>query len=91
VQKKIFEILGIPDEEIKNRFGHLLNAFDFGVPPHGGMAWGLDRLIMILQNEDSVREVIAFPKTQEGKDLMMNAPSGVDEKQLRETHIKLRD
>jgi len=90
-QETIFKMLGISDNEIQNRFGHLLRAFKYGVPPHGGMAWGLDRLLMILQGEESVREVIAFPKTQEGKDLMMEAPTVIEEKQLREAHIKIRE
>lgn len=89
IQKLIFQTLGLTENEIETRFGHLLRAFSYGVPPHGGMAWGLDRLIMILQEEESVREVIAFPKTQEGKDLMMEAPTPVDTKQLREVHIKV--
>lgn len=87
-QKKIFELLGISDKEIKERFGHFLKAFKYGVPPHGGMALGIDRLMMVLEGEESIREVIAFPKTQEGRDLMMDAPSSVDPNQLKEIHIK---
>ena len=84
----IFEILGHKKEDIAEKFGHLLKAFKYGVPPHGGIALGLDRIIMILQDEPSIREVIAFPKTGDGKDLMMNAPAEVDEKQLKDLHIK---
>jgi aspartyl-tRNA synthetase len=69
----------------------MLSAFKSGTPPHGGIAWGLDRLIMLLQNEPNIREVMAFPKTGEGKDLMMNAPAQISEKQLRELHIKIRE
>jgi aspartyl-tRNA synthetase len=87
----IFEILGHQPEEISAKFGHLLKAFKFGVPPHGGIALGLDRIIMLLQNEPSIREVIAFPKTGDGRDLMMEAPSPLDEKQLKELHLKILD
>jgi len=86
--KTIFEILGHKPEDIAEKFGHLINAFKYGVPPHGGIALGLDRIIMILENEPSIREVIAFPKTGDGRDLMMNAPSEVDDKQLKDLHIK---
>ena len=84
----IFEILGHMPEDITEKFGHLLNAFKYGVPPHGGIALGLDRIVMILEDEPSIREVIAFPKTGDGRDLMMNAPSEVDDKQLKDLHIK---
>ncbi|KKQ74642.1 MAG: Aspartyl-tRNA synthetase [Berkelbacteria bacterium GW2011_GWB1_38_5] len=89
VLSKVFEILGYEKETINDRFGHMLEAFKYGVPPHGGIAWGLDRLIMIIQNEPSIREVIAFPKTGDGRDLLMNAPSNVDESQLKELNIKI--
>ncbi len=85
----VFEFLGHSKEEIKKKFGHLLEAFSYGVPPHGGIALGLDRLIMILENEPTIREVIAFPKTGDGRDLMMEAPSEVEEKQLKELHLKI--
>ena len=85
----IFGIMGHKKEAIYQKFGHLLEAFKYGVPPHGGIALGLDRIIMILENESSIREVIAFPKTGDGKDLMMNAPSEIDEKQLKELHLKI--
>ena len=89
LQHKIFEILGLKEENIQSRFGHMLEAFSYGAPPHGGMAAGLDRLIMILQNEPNIREIIAFPKDGEAKDLMMGSPSGLDETQLLEAGIKV--
>lgn len=87
--KAVFSILGYSDEKIEENFGHMLKALGSGTPPHGGIAWGLDRLVMILQNEPNIREVIAFPKTGEGKDLMMDSPSEISDKQLEELHIKL--
>ena len=87
LQNKIFEILGLTSDEIEERFGHMLRAFEYGAPPHGGIAIGLDRLMMILMNEQSIREVIAFPKTGDDRDLMMGAPSQVSEKQLKELGI----
>jgi len=87
--KTVFEILGYSGEEIEQNFGHMLKALASGAPPHGGIAWGFDRLMMLLQNEPNIREVIAFPKTGEGKDLMMDSPSAVSEKQLKELGIKL--
>lgn len=89
IQKKVFKLVGLKDEEIKLRFGHLLRAFQYGTPPHGGIAMGIDRLIMILRNEPSIREVIAFPKTGDGRDLAMEAPSKIDQKQLKELKLKL--
>jgi len=91
VQKKVFKALGIDPEEAEKRFGFLLRALRYGAPPHGGIALGLDRLIMLLCGEKSIRNVIAFPKTARALDLMCEAPSEVDERQLRELHIKLRD
>ena len=88
LQKKIFEILGLDEKEINSRFGHMLEAFTFGVPPHGGLALGLDRLYAILQNEENIREVIPFPKTGDAKDLMMGAPSPLPEQALKDVHIK---
>ncbi|MDD2677843.1 MAG: aspartate--tRNA ligase [Candidatus Paceibacterota bacterium] len=85
----VFEIMGHRPEEIRKKFGHLLEAFSFGAPPHGGVALGLDRLMMVLENEQSVREVIAFPKTGDGKDLMMAAPSEINDEQLKELHLKI--
>lgn len=88
VQAKIFDILGITKEEAKHRFGHMLEAFTYGAPPHGGIAWGLDRLVMIFCDEPNIREVIAFPKDQRARDLMLDAPSEIPEKQIAEMHIK---
>lgn len=87
---KVFEILGYKEESIKNNFGHMLQAFALGTPPHGGIAWGFDRLMMILHNEPNIREVMAFPKTGEGKDLMMQSPSSISDKQLKELSIELK-
>jgi len=87
--KKAFELLGYKDSLILDKFGHMIEAFSYGVPPHGGAAIGFDRLMMILLNEPNIREVIAFTKTGDGRDLMSNAPSDVDEKQLKELHIKI--
>ena len=85
----VFEIIGYEKEEIKNKFGHMLRAFEYGAPPHGGIASGIDRLLAVLQNEPNIREVIAFPKTGDSRDLMMDAPSKVSEKQLKELHLKI--
>jgi len=87
----VLEIIGHSSENIKKNFGHMLKALASGTPPHGGIAWGFDRFMMILQNESNIREVIAFPKTGEGKDLMMNAPSEVSENQLKDLNIKIKD
>jgi aspartyl-tRNA synthetase len=84
----VFSIMGFTKERIHKNFGHMLEAFSYGTPPHGGIAWGLDRLMMILENEPNIREVITFPKTGDGRDLMMDAPSEIEEKQLKELHIK---
>jgi aspartyl-tRNA synthetase len=89
MQARIFRRLGISDDEARLRFGFFLEALEYGTPPHGGIALGLDRIIAILANESSIREVIAFPKTATAVDLMATAPSTVDQKQLRELHIKL--
>jgi aspartyl-tRNA synthetase len=89
IQEKIFKLVGLAKEEIKEKFGHLLRAFEYGAPPHGGIALGLDRLLMILLNEESIRQVIAFPKTGDGRDLTMEAPSPVNREQLRELNIKV--
>ena len=91
VLEAVFKIMGHTKERIKNKFGHLLEAFSFGVPDHGGIALGLDRIIMVLQNEPSIREVIAFPKTGDGRDLMMQAPTKVEPEQLKELHLKVID
>ena len=90
VQRKVFKALGISDEEAEEKFGFLLDALKFGCPPHGGIAFGLDRLVMLLSGAPSIRDVMAFPKTQSASCLLTQAPSAVSEAQLRELHIKLR-
>ncbi len=85
----VFEAMGNKPEDIQEKFGHMLKAFDYGVPPHGGIAAGLDRVMAILENEPSIREVIAFPKTGDGRDLLMGAPSEVAAQQLKELHINI--
>lgn len=89
LQNKIFELLGLSAEQIELRFGHILEAFEYGCPPHGGMAPGIDRVVMILANEPNIREVIAFPKTGDARDLLMGAPSAIEEKRLTEAHIEI--
>ena len=89
VQSRIFKALGHSDKEAREKFGFLLEAFQYGSPPHGGIALGLDRLVTILLGYDSIREVIALPKSQTGQDLLTGAPFQVSEKQLKELHIKV--
>jgi aspartyl-tRNA synthetase len=89
LQERVFEILGHSTESIRERFGHLLDAFEYGVPPHGGIAPGIDRIVMMLAGTDNIRDVIAFPKTQSHQDLMLGAPSPVDRSQLEELHIQV--
>jgi aspartyl-tRNA synthetase len=91
IQSDIFRVLGYEASEAQARFGHLMEAFSYGAPPHGGIAPGIDRLVMILANETSIREVIAFPKTTQAADLMADSPSPVSERQLRDLHIRLAD
>ena len=87
---RVFEILGFNEEQIQDQFGHMLEAFSFGAPPHGGIAPGIDRIVMILANEPNIREVIPIPKTGDARDLMMGAPSELPEKALKEAHIEIR-
>jgi aspartyl-tRNA synthetase len=89
LQERMFELLGFTKEEAENQFGFLMNAFQFGAPPHGGLAFGLDRLVAILGGQETIRDFIAFPKNNSGRDVMIDAPSLIDEKQLEELHIKL--
>jgi len=87
VQKKVFSLIGLTDEDAKIKFGFLLDALRYGAPPHGGVAFGLDRLVMHIVGTDNIRDVIAFPKTQSGGDLMTEAPGPVDQSQLDELQV----
>jgi aspartyl-tRNA synthetase len=87
LQEKVFGLIGLDVEVAKQRFGHMLEAFEYGTPPHGGIAPGIDRLVMLLAGEPNIREVIAFPKTQQAADLMAGAPSEAEPQQLAELHI----
>ena len=89
-QKRVFELMKMSEETIQSKFGHILEAFKYGCPPHGGFAPGIDRIVMLLENEPNIREVIAFPKTGEGRDLMMGAPSEMGEKQIKELGLQIK-
>lgn len=89
IQNKIFNLLGFTDEQAQERFGFLLDAFKYGVPPHGGLAFGLDRMVMLMAGATTIRDVIAFPKVKDASCLLTNAPDVVDEKQLEELSIAI--
>ena len=89
IQSRMFEILGFSKEKAQEQFGFLLNALKYGVPPHAGLAYGLDRVVMLMAKAESIRDIIAFPKNKDASCLMVKAPSEVDEKQLKELSIKL--
>ena len=91
IQRKVFQLLGLSAEEIDHKFGHMLEAFEYGAPPHGGVAPGIDRLVMLLADEANIREVIAFPKNQAARDVMADAPSAVDPLQLKELHMGIKE
>jgi aspartyl-tRNA synthetase len=89
VQSRIFKALGVSDDDAESRFGFLLGAFKYGAPPHAGFAFGIDRLVAIFAGEENIREVIAYPKTQSGADLMTGAPKNITERQMRDLRIKI--
>ena len=89
LQAKMFELLGFTPEQAQAQFGFLMNAFKYGAPPHGGLAFGFDRLVALLGGQETIRDFIAFPKNNSGRDVMIDAPSPIDEVQLKELHIEL--
>jgi len=89
LQKRLFTLLGFTEEKAQEQFGFLMNAFKYGAPPHGGIAYGLDRLVSLFTGLDSIRDCIAFPKNNSGRDVMLDAPSTLDDTQLKELHIKV--
>ena len=91
LQAKIFDLLGFTKERAESQFGFLMNAFKFGAPPHGGLAFGLDRFVSLLAGLDSIRDCIAFPKNNSGRDVMCDAPSRIDESQLEELFLELKE
>jgi len=91
LQHRVFQLLGLDEEQITEQFGHMLEAFEYGAPPHGGIALGIDRLVMLLADGDTIRDVTAFPKMQNGQDALMRAPSPVAEDQLRDLHLRIRE
>ena len=91
MQARMFKLLGFTDEEARSQFGFLMDAFEYGAPPHGGIAFGFDRLVALLGGRESIREFIAFPKNNAGRDLMIDAPSDLDEEQLKELNLQIRD
>ena len=88
VQEKMFSVIGLDEEQARDKFGFMLDAFEYGAPPHGGIAFGLDRLLMLMANRKTIRDVIPFPKTQSATDLMVSAPDVVEREQLKELNIK---
>ncbi len=91
VQEKMFNAIGFSTQEARERFGFFMDALEYGTPPHGGIAWGIDRMVAVMAGADSIRDVIAFPKNARGADIMADAPSAVDSKQLEDLHIKLSE